>query len=147
MLDFNTVAYCTCCGTPVNFAQNPVQAPVYKLGELQYIELAHRTCVPEWAKYDGWEGDDPYTTAADESYWENQRWLEWCAQQEADYEAAQEPEELEPRQAKSCVPPGHLSELKYGSDHYNRRAYSRAERHAGKAWTRGILKEVRAIMD
>ncbi len=57
--DPNAVScYCPFCNGPIfnrDFDGSAlVQNPVYKSGELSYIELAHRPCQPEWAKNDDW---------------------------------------------------------------------------------------------
>ena len=45
---------CSCAACHVNMfeGEDLVQNPVYKCGELSYIELAHRKCIPEWAAND-----------------------------------------------------------------------------------------------
>ena len=45
---------CSICGVTLKKSDDLVQNPVYKHGELQCIELAHRSCVPEWDKNDKW---------------------------------------------------------------------------------------------
>lgn len=52
------VCYCAECKDPIFEGQDMVQCPVFKLGELDYIELAHRSCIPEWSKYDDWKPDE-----------------------------------------------------------------------------------------
>ena len=45
---------CTCpaCKVMLIEGDDMVQNPVYKCGDLHYIELAHRKCIPEWSVND-----------------------------------------------------------------------------------------------
>ena len=58
------ICLCACerCRQPIRAneceAGDVVQNPVFKSGELAYIELAHRDCIPEWAKNDNWNRKD-----------------------------------------------------------------------------------------
>ncbi len=51
----NEVCTCAACGQMMTEETDMVQNPVYKCGELSYIELAHRTCLPEWSVNDDWQ--------------------------------------------------------------------------------------------
>ena len=55
-----TTEICTCaeCGKMMFEGDDLVQNPVYKCGELSYIELAHRACIPAWAVNDDWGPDE-----------------------------------------------------------------------------------------
>jgi hypothetical protein len=50
---------CTFCRLPLpkGYGDDVVQRPYFKMGELDEIALAHRTCAPEWAKWDDWDGE------------------------------------------------------------------------------------------
>jgi len=53
----DNLCLCAECGRMVRQTDNPVQCPIYDWdGNLDQILLAHRTCRPEWAKWD----DLPY---------------------------------------------------------------------------------------
>jgi len=47
-----TICSCAKCHATMFEGDDLVQNFVYKCGDLQYIELAHRTCLPEWAVND-----------------------------------------------------------------------------------------------
>lgn len=51
------ICLCAECRKMLHKGDDIVQNPVYKLGELNYIELAHRKCLPEWAVNDDWKGE------------------------------------------------------------------------------------------
>lgn len=55
------VCLCAKCTDMLTNGDDVVQHPVYKwCGELSYIELAHRDCLPEWGRFDDWKGEFYY---------------------------------------------------------------------------------------
>lgn len=77
------ICLCAACNAMMFEGDDMVQHPVIKMGELDYIELAHRACLPEWAEFDNFDFA-PYEEAAEREA----AWLEAEAKAEADARAA-----------------------------------------------------------
>lgn len=151
---------CACAGCRQDLFEGDdlVQNPVYKMGELDYIELAHRACIPEWAVNDDWKGEDedPYTSAADIAYFENFDLDAYYARLDKEHEAILEEEAQQRRNQEEDFLLGapivarkirtrkasHFQRDRV-ADTYNpsfaARGVRRAERRAGKSQTRELL--------
>jgi len=79
----NEICACAACDRPMFEGDDMVQRPVIKCGELSYIELAHRACVPAWAEFDNF--DFSYYEEIEER---ESAWREAQAKAEADARAA-----------------------------------------------------------
>lgn len=154
-MDQKTVI-CACAGCREDLFKGDdlVQNPVYKMGELDYIELAHRACIPEWAQHDNWEPseadiDEDFCTPADwERFMQEQERLTIEALEEAEAARTDADEEFRlgaPIKARGLrskidsryeVERDHNTALKNG---FYRRRVRRAGRHAGKAQARELL--------
>lgn len=85
----NEICLCAACEKMMFEGDDMVQNPVIKCGELSYIELAHRACLPEWAINDSF----------DFSYYEEQ------AEREAEWQAAEAKAEADARAAAFAPAP------------------------------------------
>ena len=149
---------CVVCKQMTFEGDDIVQKPFYEIdGSLNYIELAHRSCLPKWSEFDDW-GDEEEMSSADENYYD---WLDHLEQMEAIMNAETDPapEEfpIEPRLAMPMKPANHASEVGYQQTRWGykgrpgtqkqmaRRAYAKAARAMGRDQERRILKEARAV--
>lgn len=159
------ICLCAGCYEMMFEGDDIVQCPIYKMGELDYIELAHRACIPQWAEFDNWEPsewdlDVEYDAAmkeADENYdWRDSlSFSEWLEEREEDLDTPAP----EPRQAVR-LKTRHASEVGYAktgrkrllqrgempdTDRMKRvrKAAARGERQAARAQAREILNEAR----